>query len=141
MWHMSHARLAQSAERKTLNLVVVGSSPTLGASKMYEPLLVSSHVIFLVLGYLNRAFGIPTRTGRVLKFYMKTMILGVPWCLQPQKSVFRASLQNFYSRTMANDNQNTTEVKFWLDIQPLLEGRGRIADFILLRPSKGLSLQ
>ena len=30
---ISHqARLAQSAERKTLNLVVVGSSPTLGAS-------------------------------------------------------------------------------------------------------------
>ena len=28
--HMSSARLAQSVERKTLNLVVVGSSPTVG---------------------------------------------------------------------------------------------------------------
>ena len=28
--HYHHARLAQSAERKALNLVVVGSSPTVG---------------------------------------------------------------------------------------------------------------
>ena len=28
--HWSEARLAQSAERKALNLVVVGSSPTVG---------------------------------------------------------------------------------------------------------------
>ena len=38
------ARLAQSAERKTLNLVVVGSSPTLGETHLnatfHEPLLV-----------------------------------------------------------------------------------------------------
>ena len=31
--HEGLARLAQSAERKTLNLVVVGSSPTLGAAR------------------------------------------------------------------------------------------------------------
>ena len=31
-----HARLAQSAERKTLNLVVVGSSPTLGEILKYH---------------------------------------------------------------------------------------------------------
>ena len=29
-WHLAKARLAQSAERKALNLVVVGSSPTVG---------------------------------------------------------------------------------------------------------------
>ena len=32
----SMARLAQSAERKALNLVVVGSSPTLGASSSLD---------------------------------------------------------------------------------------------------------
>ena len=30
VWRMYEARLAQSVERKTLNLVVVGSSPTVG---------------------------------------------------------------------------------------------------------------
>ena len=35
-WHsfLSRARLAQPAERKALNLVVVGSSPTVGALAM-----------------------------------------------------------------------------------------------------------
>jgi ketopantoate hydroxymethyltransferase len=33
------ARLAQSAERKTLNLVVVGSSPTLGATSVVRATL------------------------------------------------------------------------------------------------------
>ena len=33
---VTHARLAQSAERKTLNLVVVGSSPTLGEKFEFE---------------------------------------------------------------------------------------------------------
>ena len=32
-----HARLAQSVERKALNLVVVGSSPTLGTSLFWHP--------------------------------------------------------------------------------------------------------
>ena len=45
------ARLAQSAERKTLNLVVVGSSPTLGASlRLHEPLLgmlTALHIFFV----------------------------------------------------------------------------------------------
>ena len=33
------ARLAQSAERKALNLVVVGSSPTVGAFLLFEIVL------------------------------------------------------------------------------------------------------
>ena len=35
MAHSFKARLAQSAERKALNLVVVGSSPTVGAFGSY----------------------------------------------------------------------------------------------------------
>ena len=31
----AEARLAQSAERKALNLVIVGSSPTVGAFNIY----------------------------------------------------------------------------------------------------------
>ena len=34
MPHLTYARLAQSAERKALNLVVVGSSPTVGVFPM-----------------------------------------------------------------------------------------------------------
>ena len=37
------ARLAQSAERKTLNLVVVGSSPTLGEKKITH----GTHLVLL----------------------------------------------------------------------------------------------
>ena len=39
MRHPTLARLAQSAERKALNLVVVGSSPTVGASSLPARLL------------------------------------------------------------------------------------------------------
>ena len=35
------ARLAQSAERKALNLVVVGSSPTVGASVLLETVIAT----------------------------------------------------------------------------------------------------
>ena len=42
------ARLAQSAERKTLNLVVVGSSPTLGEVFFFW----DSWPIFCLLGFL-----------------------------------------------------------------------------------------
>ena len=43
----STARLAQSAERKALNLVVVGSSPTVGVSACYHRCcaFMLSHVI------------------------------------------------------------------------------------------------
>ena len=40
--HPTHARLAQSAERKALNLVVVGSSPTVGV--FLVPVTSSTHV-------------------------------------------------------------------------------------------------
>lgn len=50
---LSDSRLAQTAERKALNLVVVGSSPTVGASQcahVVGVLIVSSFVaIFSVL--------------------------------------------------------------------------------------------
>ena len=36
------ARLAQSVERKTLNLVVVGSSPTVGTSFFKEALMIET---------------------------------------------------------------------------------------------------
>ena len=35
--HQSEARLAQPAERKALNLVAVGSSPTVGVMANYAP--------------------------------------------------------------------------------------------------------
>ena len=38
------ARLAQSAERKALNLVVVGSSPTVGVSSAQSALVRTVHV-------------------------------------------------------------------------------------------------
>ena len=44
-----HARLAQSVERKTLNLVVVGSSPTVGtALVLFWFGLVSCYICILV---------------------------------------------------------------------------------------------
>ena len=40
--YFTTARLAQSAERKALNLVVVGSSPTVGAFLIYSWVLFTS---------------------------------------------------------------------------------------------------
>ena len=44
-WHLPDARLAQSVERKALNLVVVGSSPTVGVShdRPQNGRLIASH--------------------------------------------------------------------------------------------------
>ena len=40
-WRSIQARLAQSAERKALNLVVVGSSPTVGVSLAFASAVAS----------------------------------------------------------------------------------------------------
>jgi hypothetical protein len=53
MSQTSSARLAQSAERKALNLVVVGSSPTVGVC----------HCLQLVVGFMSP---VSNASGRVL---------------------------------------------------------------------------
>ena len=40
--YIAVARLAQSVERKTLNLVVVGSSPTVGTSFFEQALMIAT---------------------------------------------------------------------------------------------------
>ena len=45
--HWSEARLAQSAERKALNLVVVGSSPTVGV--FWKPLFLFSELTAAII--------------------------------------------------------------------------------------------
>ena len=59
------ARLAQSVERKTLNLVVVGSSPTVGIFALYfclAPLIacdagrIKKHYFFRKIFFLNVSF-------------------------------------------------------------------------------------
>ena len=66
------ARLAQSVERKTLNLVVVGSSPTVGIFKSYFSLVLSlpspvKHSKSLLLQkniFLKCLFRLAVRTSR-----------------------------------------------------------------------------
>ena len=64
----SGARLAQSAERKALNLVVVGSSPTVG---VFLPHIINSPPSFplLLFAYL----GVQCRLGKARVN---------PWCLR-----------------------------------------------------------
>ena len=49
------ARLAQSAERKALNLVVVGSSPTVGVSpeELFAPVLEALQVVSDLTRFTN----------------------------------------------------------------------------------------
>ena len=67
-WKYSGARLAQSAERKALNLVVVGSSPTVGVLRLLALIrltLFSSPQAFLPPSILPRAKLSPISLSRI----------------------------------------------------------------------------
>ena len=80
------ARLAQSVEHETLNLRVVGSSPTLGAGSFLW--LASKHSLFVALPYIESLFknpiwceGLPQNASWAQKTKQKSVtVLGKTFC-------------------------------------------------------------